>query len=508
MSHRQRSCGLVVLVGAGPGEQSLAATAAIKWLSRCDVIIYDRLAAASLLRHARGEAQRIYVGKTPGQPGPDQQSINRLLIDHARAGRLVVRLKGGDPFIFGRGGEEAEALAAAGVRFRVVPGVTAAAAAAAYAGIPLTDRRFASSVAFVTGRQDATKGTSAINFQALAGIDTVVFYMGVASLPQIVARLLEAGRDGQTPAAIVASASTPRQRTVTAPLAELPAAAARASIEPPAVTIVGRVAALRESLAWFEQLPLFGRTVVVTRPAGQAGEIAERLSELGAAVVEAPAIEILPAADPAADAALRDVGRFDLVAFTSVNGVEAFVRRCGELGLDGRSLASARVGAVGPATAEALRQHFIRPDIVPATFTTEALGEAILAAGDLAGRSVLLCRADIASDRLPAQLRSAGAKVEAVAMYRTACPASLPDEALAAIREGRADWVTFTSSSSVSNFLKLLGPDGPKLLESARLAAIGPVTAETLRSHGLAPAAVAAEHTIQGLLEVILQDAG
>ncbi len=506
MATDRRAGGLVVLVGAGPGEQTLATSAAAMWISRADVIIYDRLVPTGLLDRARADAERLHVGKTPGRPSPAQDEISALLIRHARAGRLVVRVKGGDPLVFGRGGEEAEALADAGVPFRIVPGVTAAVAAAAYAGIPLTDRRHGSSVAFVTGRQDPAKAGTTVNWPALAGIDTNVFYMGVGSLGEIVRRLIEAGRDPSTPAAIVAAASTPRQRVVTARLAELAAAATKAGVEPPALTIVGEVTALHQKLAWFEKLPLFGQTVVVTRPAHQAGDLAAQLGELGAAVVEAPAIEIRPPADAAAvDSALRRLGRFHLVVFTSVNGVEAFVRRCRELGLDGRALASAKVAAVGSVTAEALRQSFIRPDIVPHTFTTEALAAAIRSAGDLAGKRALLARADLADPQLAHQLRSAGAEVEEVAFYRTVRPERLPGEAIAAIRQRRADWVTFASSSAVRNFVALLGREAAEMLGQVKHAAIGPVTAETLTAAGLKPTVVAEEHTIEGLVDAIVR---
>ncbi len=504
MTERESSDGLVVLVGAGPGDEQLATAAAARWISHADVIVYDRLAATGLLRLARTDAERIYVGKNPGEAGADQESINELLIRHARAGRLVVRLKGGDPFIFGRGGEEAEALADAGIGFRVVPGITAGAAAAACAGIPLTDRRYASSVAFVTGHEADPAGR--INWEALAGIDTVVIYMGVGNLDRVVSRLIQAGRDGGTPAAIVASASRPRQRVVAARLDKLAVASAAAGITPPAVAIVGKVAALAEKLAWFERLPLFGRTVIVTRPQGQAGQLSRRLVELGAAAIEAPAIVIGPPEDLAAvDAALRRLGEFDWIVFTSVNGVDAFVQRCRQLGLDGRSLGSARLAAVGPATGERLRRNFIAPDLVPETFTTEALAEAIRAAGELSGRRLLLARTDIAGAGLPEALRSAGADVEDVAFYRTGRPDSLPQEAAAALRDGRVDWVTFASPSAVDNFAALLGPEATDLLAGAKLAAIGPVTAEAVRARGLTPTAVARTHTIDGLVEAIVQ---
>jgi uroporphyrinogen III methyltransferase/synthase len=505
------STGLVVLVGAGPGAEQFLTLAGAKWLSQADVVIYDRLVNPDLLRLARPEAERLYVGKTPGGAGPDQRWINDLLIRRARAGERVVRLKGGDPLVFGRGGEEAEALAAAKVPYRIVPGITAAAAAAACAGIPLTDRRYGSTLALVTGRQDPAKPSEAVNWRALAGIDTVVFYMGVGNLPEIARRLIEAGRDPQTPAAVVAMASTPQQKTVTAPLAELPATARRAGIAPPALTFVGEVVTLREKLTWFERLPLFAQTVIVTRPAHQAQPFSARLRELGAAVIEAAAVEIQEPADFApVDSALRRLAEFDWVVFTSVNGVEVFVRRCRHLGLDARALCEAKVAAVGPATAAALRAHFIVPDLIPDEFTTRALGEAVKSAGRLAGRRVLLARADIASDALRLSLTAAAAEVEEVAFYHNVRPERLPEDAASALGEKRVDWITFSSSSSVGNFLALASEanQGPVGLEGVRLAAIGPVTAEALRSHGLEPTVVARQHTMAGLVEAILEAVG
>lgn len=508
MTVGQTSEGMVVLVGAGAGQEQLATREAVSWLSRAEVVVYDRLVCPALLGLARPSAERMNVGKRAGGSGPDQGQITEILISQARAGQLVVRLKGGDPLIFGRGGEEADALAAAGVPYRIVPGVTAAAVAAAYAGIPLTDRRCASSVALVTARQDPAGEAGEINWQALAGIDTVVVYMGVGTLGEVASRLIAAGRDARTPAAAVSSAGSSRQRTITAPLGELPAAAEQAGLAPPAVVIVGEVVNLRERIAWFEKLPLFGQTVVTTRPAGQSAELRARLVEHGAAVIEAPAIEIAEPADPSAvDEALRQAGQFDLVAFTSVNGVEAFVRACRRLGGDARTLGGSKVAAVGAATADALRRHFIEPDVVPC-FTTAALAEAIVSAGDVTGKRVLLARAASAEPDLPARLRQAGARVEEVAFYRTAAAAVLPGEAVGALRDRRVDWITFTSRSTVDNFLALLaeaGLDaGEAMAPPVRLAAIGPVTAEAIRSAGFSPAAVAEEHTADGLVKAIL----
>lgn len=474
---------LVVLVGAGPGDEGLATRAAVEWIARADVIIYDRLANPALLGHRRAEAEMIYVGKTPGLASAEQEYINDLVVQHGRTGKLVVRLKGGDPFIFGRGGEEADALAEAGIPFRVVPGITAALAAGAYAGIPLTDRRHASSVAFVTGYQDPAKAATTINWQALAGIDTVVFYMGISTLPEIVAKLLAAGRAGETPCAIVQEASTPRQHVVTGPLKDLVAVAEKGKIKAPALTIVGAVTGIHPRLAWFEKLPLFGRTILLTRPQRQMDALGEPLALLGADVIEAPAIDIAPPTDDSLERALDKLAGYDLIVFTSANGADSFLAACRERGLDGRALAGCKLAAVGPATADALKAAFLTPDIVPAGgFTTAALADAIVATRDWTGKRVLLARADIATPALPEALAAAGAVVEEAIAYRTTCPEALPDAALAALRENTVDWITFTSSSTVANFLTMLDRAGihKATLTRARLAAIGPVTAQTL----------------------------
>ena len=553
MSERARHAGLVVLVGAGPGDPALLTAAGARWLAAAEVVCYDRLANERLLDLCRPTAERIYVGKRPDAHAMPQERINELLVDRCRAGKLVVRLKGGDPLVFGRGGEEADALADAGLPFRIVPGVTAAVAAGAYAGIPLTDRRLAASVAFVTGHEDPTKGEPAVNYAALAGVDTVVFYMGVGNLSAIAERLVAAGRGAEEPVAIVADATTPRQRTVTATLATAAAEATAAGIRPPALVIVGKVVALRGRLAWLEKLPLFGRTVLVTRTRRQASALAARLAELGAEVIEAPTIAIAPPEDwSPVDDALRAIAggsgagaktsaaarrgsvraACDWLVLTSPNGAEALVERMGELGLDGRALAGVKIAAVGPATADVLRRHFIRPDLVPDKYTTEALAQALTGAliataqmptdesgmptdesakgGRIGGTTsehvrrpkVLLARADIATEQLADALRAAGAEVVEVTLYRTVRPASLPPEALAALRGGRVDWVAFTSSSTVTNFLALAAAAGITAA-SVKLASIGPATSAALRAAGLEPSVEAAVHTIDRLIEAI-----
>jgi len=494
------AAGHVVLVGAGPGPAGLLTAEGAKWLSRAKCVLYDRLVGRDVVQLAPASAERIPVGKRPGGQSVPQERINELLIEKARAGGVVVRLKGGDPFIFGRGGEEAEALAAAGVPYRIVPGVTAAVAAAAHAGIPLTHRRIASTVAFVTGHEDPDKADSSLDFRALARIDTLAFYMGVGALRATADRLMAAGRAGDTPTALVENATSPRQRVVTATLATAADVAEREDVRPPAIVLVGQVAALHGRLAWVGRLPLSGRTVLVTRARAQASRLAERLGELGAQVIEAPTIEIQPPASfDTLDSELRRVGERDWIVLTSPNGAVAVFDRLAALGFDARALGRVRVAAVGPATAEALAQRSIRADLVPETHTTEALTDALLAAAR-PGARVLLARSDLAPADMAERLTGAGMEVEDVTAYRTVRPHRLPDEALQALRAGEADWITFTSSSTVENFFAL-APNTD--LSAVKAAAIGPVTADTLRARGVEPAVTVDPHTIDALVEGI-----
>jgi len=496
--------GLVVLVGAGPGRAGLISRTGARWLARADCVVYDRLVNQDLLKACPDQAELIHVGKGPRGQAASQERINRLLIEHCRAGRTVVRLKGGDPYTFGRGGEEALALAEAGCAFRVVPGVTAATAAAAYAGIPLTDRRWASSVTFVTGHEDPAKGKSCLDYSALAKLDTLVFYMGVGNVPDITRRLIKAGRGGRTPAAVVANASLPNQRTIVATLDTIAEAIDKADIQPPALIIVGKAATMASRLNWFERLPLFGRAILVTRARRQGCELAEPLRELGAEVIEAPTICIEPADSfGEMDAALRCLGKYDWLALTSVNAVGALFDRLDELGLDARALAGVKLACIGPATADALRRRGLRADLVPETFTSEALAEALVSAGVGAGTEALLARADIATPQLPDALTNAGAAVTQLSVYRTALPEHLPPDALTALREGQADWITFTSASTVENFLTLTAAAGVGT-GNAKLAAIGPVTAEALAGHDLAASVVAETQTIEGLIDAVV----
>jgi uroporphyrinogen III methyltransferase/synthase len=481
--------GIVYLVGAGPGDPGLMTRRSLELIAAADAILYDRLIPGGALDGAPPDAELRYVGKEPGRPAVAQEEINELLVSLGRAGKRVVRLKGGDPFVFGRGGEEAEALASAGVRFEVVPGVTAGVAAPAYAGIPVTHRDAASAVAFVTGHEDPSKDGSAIDWEALARFPgTLVFYMGVKNLPLIAERLVAAGRPAAEPAAVVARGTLAGQRTVTATLGEIAAAVEAAEVRPPAITVVGPVAELQETLAWLERRPLHGEVVAVTRARAQASELAGRLRALGADVVETPAIRIEPLAVELPEAP-------DLLCFTSPNGVRLYFEA---LEGDARSLAGTRIAAIGPGTATALREHGIEADVVPERFVAEGLLEA-LDGEPLEGRRVLVARAAEARDTLPDGLRERGAQVEVLALYRTVA------EPLSEAQTGaleRATYVTFTSSSTVRYFLSAAGT----LPEGARAVSIGPVTSATLREHDLEPAVEAERHDIDGLVEALTAD--
>jgi uroporphyrinogen III methyltransferase/synthase len=473
---------------------------ALELIARADVILYDRLIPAGALGGARAGAELRYVGKSPGGASTTQEEINALLVEHARAGATVVRLKGGDPFVFGRGGEEAEALVSAGVPFEVVPGVTAGIAAPAYAGIPVTHRHEASAVAFVAAHEDPAKDKGAIDWDALAAFPgTLVLYMGVSRLGDVAGRLIEAGRSADEPAAVVERGTLPGQRTVTAPLAKI--AEVAADIKPPAVTIVGPVARLRDGLAWVERRPLHGRRVVVTRARAQASGLATTLRALGAEVVEAPAIRIEPRpVDGDVARVAEAIGDYDFVCFTSPNGVTLLFEALAAGGRDARALAGATVAAIGPGTARALEERGIRPDVVPERSVAEAL-LAALAEHGLAGKRVLIPRAADARDVLPDGLRERGAEVDVVALYDT-LGEPLDADAMNAL--AGADYVTFTSSSTVTRFLEAAGGQVPN---GARIVSIGPVTSATAREHGLEVHVEAARHDIDGLVEALVGDA-
>jgi uroporphyrinogen III methyltransferase / synthase len=490
----------VYLVGAGSGDPGLMTARALELIAAADVIVYDRLIPDTALDGARHDAELIYAGKEGGGPSMPQAEIEALILEHGRAGREVVRLKGGDPFVFGRGGEEAEALRAAGIEFEVVPGVTAGVAAAAYAGIPVTHRGLASAVAFLTGHEDPDKlgvgGTgSSLDWPAIARFPgTLVFYMGVRQLPAITAQLIAGGRPADEPAALVQRGTLPDQRAVVGTLETIAELALTEGIKPPSIAIFGAVASMRSELAWFEARPLAGLTVAVTRARAQASGLARRLRALGARAVETPAIRIEPLDGPA-----PDLSAYDLVCLTSPNGVGALFDRLYAAGRDARALAGARVAAIGPGTARVLRDHGIVADIVPERFVAEGLVEALR---NVPVTRALIARAAEARDVLPDALTERGADVDVLALYETVVE-ELTDAERAAVRA--ADYVTFTSSSTVKNFFASAGHE---LRDGVRLVSIGPVTSDTLREHGREPDVEAARHDIDGLIDALIADAG
>jgi uroporphyrinogen III methyltransferase / synthase len=489
----------VYLVGAGPGDPGLLTARALELIAAADVIVYDRLIPATALDGARADARLVYVGKEGGGPSVSQDEIEKVLVERGVAGDEVVRLKGGDPFVFGRGGEEAELLREAGVNFEVVPGITAGVAASAYAGIPVTHRDAASAVAFVTGHEDPAKlgegGTgSALDWPALARFPgTLVFYMGVRQLPTITQQLITGGRAPDEPAAVIQRGTLPDQRVVSGTLATIAAVAAEAGVRAPAISLFGSVAALRDDLAWFESRPLAGVTVAVTRARAQASALAARLRGLGAAASETPSIRIMPLDGPA-----PEIERYDLVCLTSPNGVRFLFDRLDAAGRDARAFSGVRVAAIGPGTAAALRDRGLIADIVPERFVAEGLVDAL---ADVPVRRALIARAAQARDVLPEALRQQGAEVDVVALYETVAE-PVTERQRQAITA--ADYVTFTSSSTVRYFFESAGE---ALSGHTRLVSIGPVTSDALREQGREPEVEASRHDIDGVVDALVADA-
>jgi uroporphyrinogen III methyltransferase/synthase len=463
----------------------------------------------ALLREARPDAEKIFVGKVAGE-SHDQEAINRALVEKANEGKRVVRLKGGDPFVFGRGGEEAEALRTAGISFEIVPGVTSATAVPAYAGIPVTHRGLASTFAVITGHEDPEKTESSIDWAKLAtAVDTLVFLMGTKTLPEIVDKLVANGRAAETPAAVIRWGTTPKQRTVVGTLADIPARVEEAGITPPAITVVGEVVRLRETLSWFEDRPMFGKRVLITRTRKQASVLARLLAEEGAIPVELPAIEIEPSYDEdIVDAAMETLkaGDYAWAVFTSANAVEMWFEHLRERALDARAFASTKVAAIGPATAAALAERGIVADIVPEEYVAEGVVEALRTLVE-SGDRILVPRAEGARPELVEGLRSAGVEVDEVTLYRAAIPEVAPTEALTLLRDGVIDIVTFTSSSTVRNLASMLNGDLETRLRGVStrplVACIGPITAKTAEELGLRVDVVASEYTVEGLVRAL-----
>ena len=502
---------IVYLIGAGPGDAGLFTLRGRELLETCDVVVYDYLANDELLAYARPDAEIIYVGKMGGDHTLSQQEINALLVSKAQQGKSVARLKGGDPYMFGRGAEEAEELVAAGINFEVIPGVTSAIAAPAYAGISLTHRAFASSVCFATGHEDPTKLESAHNWKALAtGASTLVFFMGMKNLPSIVENLTRNGMDPLTPAALIRWGTTPDHRSVSGTLVDLPRLAEQGNFTAPSLIVIGNVVSARKPLAWFEKKPLLGKGVMVTRSRDQASDIARLFTANGAQVVEFPTISIAPIPDaaPIRAAACR-LREYDWVVFTSPNGVLHFWREMESLGLDARALAATSVAAIGPATAEALLKKGIRADCMPRSFVAEDLLAHLTATG-LTGKHILIPRAETARDVLPQGLTKAGAVVDVVPVYRTLPPSDREknaQKALALFAEGKISYITFSSSSTVTNFLDSIPVETLRQYPSLRFACIGPITAETLKKAGLPCHVMPDQYTIPALVTAVTEDA-
>lgn len=513
---KQSSTPMVYLVGAGPGDPGLITIRGKQLLEQADVLIYDYLASKKLLKYVPKEAKFIYAGKKGGAKHTHtQEEINQMLVDWARAGKKVVRLKGGDPFIFGRGGEEIEELAKAGIPFEIVPGVTSATAAATYAGIPITHRDYTSTVAFVTGHEDPTKPNSNIAWDKLAtGAGTIVVYMGIKNLQSITEKVIKYGRDPKTPVAVVRWASTPEQRTVVGTLENIAEVVKNNNIKPPSLVVIGDVVKLRETIDWFEKRPLFRKRVVVTRTRQQASELINLLENNGAECLEYPTISLEPVDSyEIADRALAEIETYHWLVFTSINAVNYFLKRLFELGMDVRSLKGPQIAAVGRVTAEALASRGIKADLLPQEFTGDGLAATLIEAGVKDGR-VLIPRAMKARETLPGSLTAAGAEVTIAPVYQNVLPASgagaqLKDDLNKALREKSIDMVTFTSSSTVKNFVTLLDIKEPdelrSLLSGVAVAAIGPITAKTAEQFGLHVDVQPAEYTIPGLVESIVE---
>ena len=496
--------GMVYLVGAGPGDYRLITLKGKECLEKADVVICDYLADKRLLAFAPENVEYIYVGKKAGNHAMRQEDISQLIADKAKEGKCVVRLKGGDPFVFGRGGEEAEVLKNNGVRFEIVPGVTSAIAAPAYAGIPVTNRKVAVSFAVVTGHEDPTKGKSDINWEKLStAVDTLVFLMGVGNLPHITSQLIKYGRSADTPAALVRWGTKAQQEVLITTVGKAAEDVIKHNLKPPAVFVVGNVVNLRSTIQWFDNKPLFGKNILITRARSQASKLTTALEELGANCIEAPAIKIAPPDDNyvSLDNAITKIHDYDWIIFTSTNGVERFFARLNEKNLDARCLSNAKIAAIGTATADKLKNYGIIADKIPTMFKAEGILE-VLQNDIQKGSKVLIPRAQKAREALPIGLRQMGAIVDVAETYCTKMADTNKDDIKDLLKNNQIDMVTFTSSSTVENLLKLI--DGEKtLLNNVKTAVIGPITAKTCKNNGLKVDIEADVYTIDGLVNKI-----
>ncbi len=496
---RKNKKGKVYIIGAGPGDTGLITLKGIECLREADVVIYDYLVSKDLLKYAHSDARFIYAGKQGGAHTLSQWQINDLLVKEAKARNVVARLKGGDPFIFGRGGEEAEKLAANKIPFEIVPGVTSAIAVPAYAGIPLTHRGLTSTVAFVTGHEDPTKGKSDIDWQALVRIGTLVFLMGVKNIEKIVKELKDNGRSIKTPAALIRWGTTPQQEILTGTLANIVTLAREHRFAPPAILVVGEVVDLRETLQWYDQKPLFGKGVVITRPEKQADGLTRLLIKEGANPIHFPTIKIVPPPDwSELDTAIKNLSDYDWLIFTSANGVAFFFERLFAKGKDVCDLKDVKICCIGPATAQQVESKGIRVDLVPKKFISEGILKSF-SGTNLKGKKILITRAAEARDVLPDGLKKRGAKVDVVTAYETVNSGKKKNELEALFKENQVDVITFTSSSTVNNFVKIMGRNF-SLPKGVKIACIGPVTAAAAAKAGIPVDIHQKEYTIEGLV--------
>ncbi|MBN2570273.1 MAG: uroporphyrinogen-III C-methyltransferase [Deltaproteobacteria bacterium] len=494
--------GKVYIVGSGPGDPGLITVRGVQCIRRSDVIVYDYLMGQEILRYASADARLIYVGKKGGEHTMSQERINQILVDEAKAGNRVARIKGGDPFVFGRGGEEAQALHLNGIPFEIIPGVTSAIAVPSYAGIPLTHRNITSTAVFVTGHEDPTKKESDIDWEAIASIGTIVFLMGVKNLPTIVAKLVEKGRDPGTKVALIRWGTTPRQETLTGSLDTIVKLVEEQDFKPPAVFVVGDVAGLRGELSWFEKKPLFGKGIVITRPEAQSAEFADLLYEEGARVIPFPTIKIVPPESfDDLDGAIEHIGKYNWIVFTSVNGVGYFFDRLFYLGKDARNLAGVGICAIGPATSRAVERYGIRVDLVPDNYVSESVVTAFEKVG-IAGKRILIPRAEIARDLIPESLAEMSALCDVLTVYRTISSRLTKEEFSKIAQTNTIDVITFTSPSTVNNFINIVGKDN--IPPDTRIACIGPVTKIAAEEAGLTVHIVAESYTTEGVVHAMI----
>lgn len=498
--------GKVYLIGAGPGDPGLLTIKAKECIENADIVIYDYLASPFLLNYAKKEAQIIYVGKKGGDHTLSQDGINQLLVDKAKLGANIARLKGGDPFVFGRGGEEAQMLLSHGVSYEVIPGVTSAIAAPAYAGIPVTHRDHTSFVSFITGHENPDKKETSMQWDVYAKSNaTLVFLMGVKNLENITKQLVEHGKPADTPVALVRWGTTAKQQTVTGTLLTIVDKVTKAKLKSPAIIIIGHVVSLRDELAWFDKRPLFGKRIVITRARAQASNLVSKLSKLGAHCIEIPTIKIAPPEDikPLKES-IENINNYDWLLFTSVNGVKFFFDTLFDMGKDVRVLGHLKFACIGPVTKEKLRNYGIISDILPETYRAESVIDTFSKV-DISNKKVLLPRAKKARTILPEELTKMGARITEVVAYETLLEIKEKEKIITLLKNSEIDAVTFTSSSTVSNFISLLdSKDSDKLLKDVVTASIGPITSDTARSLNIKPDIEAQEYTIQGLVNSLL----